>query len=398
MLGPLKGVHLQSFQAELKRYNIWNGAVSSGKTFTTLLVLVLFCLSGPEGEILLIGKTERTLERNVIDPLKRIFGKGIRKVGSSVFIFGRRCYLVGANDERAEQKIRGISIVFALCDEMTLYPESFFQMLITRLRQKGAALVGTTNPDSPAHYLVSFMENPGNKDKLNVWFSTMDDNPYLEPGYVEDMKSAYPESSLWYKRYILGLWVAAEGVIYDMWDPAVHVVDKAPFDPLEEYVGVDYGTTNPTAFLHIGINHEYAYCMKEYYYDSSKHNRQKSDSEYADDMEDFLKGTHYRYVILDPSAASFKVELRKRGINVIDAKNDVLDGIRTVARMLSNRKYFVHSSCGNYIKEFSSYVWDDRSQRNGIDQPLKANDHAQDAGRYVIFTVLGKGTVQALRF
>jgi PBSX family phage terminase large subunit len=397
MLGPLKGAHLQSFQAALKRYNIWNGAVSSGKTFTTLLVLVLFCLKGPAGEILLIGKTERTLERNVIDPLIRIFGKAIRKVGSNVYIFGRRCYLVGANDERSEQKIRGISIVFAYCDEMTLYPESFTKMLITRLRQKGAAMVGTTNPDGPTHYLIEFMEQQQTNGNMNVWFSTMDDNPYLEPEYVDAMKKAYPKDSLWYKRYILGLWVAAEGVVYDMWDPAVHVTDKTDLQGWDWYIGIDYGTNNPCAFLMIGTHNGEAYCAGEYYWDSLKKNRQKTDSEYADDLVKFIGNVKVRAVILDPSALSFKVELRKRGISVKDADNSVLDGIRTVSRLLTAGKLHVNQSNENLIKEFSSYVWDEKSQSSGEDRPMKANDHALDALRYVCQTVLGKGGVKVLR-
>src|SRR5512133_960712 len=152
-LGPLEGIHLRSFQSRRKRYNVWNGAVSSGKTITSLFVLVDFCNNGPAGEILLVGKTERTLERNVIDPLIKMFGRAVRKVGSSVYIYGRRCYIVGANDERSEQKIRGISLVCAYCDELTLYPESFFMMLKSRLRLKGAALIATTNPDAPTPYL-----------------------------------------------------------------------------------------------------------------------------------------------------------------------------------------------------------------------------------------------------
>jgi PBSX family phage terminase large subunit len=396
-LGPLKGIHLESFRSPLKRYNIWNGAVSSGKTYTTLFKFVDFCITGPPGEILLVGKTERTLERNVIDPLIKIFGRGIRKVGSNLFVFGRRCYIVGANDERAEQKIRGISLVCAYCDELTLFPESFWQMLITRLRLKDAALIGTTNPDSPAHYLKeSFMENPGNKDKLNIWFSTMDDNPYLEPGYVADMKSAYPESSLWYKRYILGLWVAAEGVVYDMWDPAKHVKDKTDLQGWSWYIGIDYGTNNPCVFLMIGVHNKEAYCAGEYYYDSSKTQKQKTDAEYADDLVKFI-GKVKCQVILDPSALSFKVELRKRGVTVRDADNSVLDGIRTTARLITGGQYHVNKCCVNHIKEFSSYVWDERSQKLGEDRPMKANDHSMDACRYVLHTVMGKGEVRAIR-
>jgi PBSX family phage terminase large subunit len=302
--------------------------------------------------------------------------------------------MVGANDERSEQKIRGISLVCAYCDELTLYPESFYQMLITRLRLKGAALIATTNPDSPSHYLLeTLLENPKMKDKVNVWFSTMDDNPYLEPGYVADMKSAYPENSMWYKRYILGLWVAAEGAIYDMWDPAVHVYKDQPFEVQDYYVGIDAATGNPTAFLLHGLNGNRALCMKEYYYDSSKSQRQKTNVEYAKDFKEFVGDLKLKAVIIDPSLADLKLQLRKDGWFVRNANNDVLEGIRTVSNMLHEKRYFVHESCRNYIREIPGYAWDPKAQQHGEDKPMKVNDHACDAGRYFCHTVMGKGGV-----
>lgn len=394
----MKGIHLQSFIAPLNKYNIWSGAVSSGKTITTCFKLVDFCVGGPPGEILLCGKTERTLQRNVIDPLIRIFGNGIKKVGSNIYIFGRKCYIVGANDERAEQKIRGISLVLAYCDELTLYPESFFKMLQTRLRLPGAALIATTNPDAPTHYLVeSLLQNKEIGDLVTVWFSTMEDNPYLDPSYIENMKRTYPKSSLWYKRYILGLWVAAEGVVYDMWDPEKHIADNPTFTPLDWYIGVDYGTANPCVFLMVAVREGRVYVAKEYYYDSVKNNRQKDDAEYVRDLKSFIGDTKIRSVLIDPSALSFKVTLRNAGILVRDADNSVLDGIRTVSRLLAGDNLKVNRSCSNLIKEFSAYAWDSKAQARGEDAPLKQNDHAQDALRYVCMSLLGKGELKLIK-
>jgi PBSX family phage terminase large subunit len=392
MLGQLEGKHLESFKAPLKSYNVWNGAVSSGKTITTCLILADFCLHGPPGEIMLIGKTRDTLIQNVIDPLIRIFGKGIRQKGWNVFIFGRRCYIRGANDERAEEKIRGISLVCAYCDELTLYPESFFKMLLSRLRERDAVLIATTNPDGPTHYLMeSFLENPKIKPDLNVWPSTMEDNPYLTEEYKQRMLNAYPVGSMWYKRYILGLWVAAEGAIYDMWDPAVHVYKEQPFPVSDYYVSIDYGTANPTAFLLFGVNGNKALCLREYYYDSSKSQRQMTDAEYAVEFKKFVGDLKIKSVIIDPSAASFRTQLRKDGWFVRDANNDVLDGIRTVSTMLHERRLYVHESCKNLIREMPGYAWDPKAQSKGEDRPMKVNDHAVDAARYFCHTVMGKG-------
>jgi len=398
MFGPLKGIHLQSFKQPLKRYNLWNGAVSSGKTITTLIVLVYFCLTGPAGEVMLIGKTERTLERNVIDPLKKLFGNNIRKVGSNVYIFGRRCYLVGANDERSEQKIRGISLVCAYCDELTLYPESFFQMLKSRLRLPGACMIATTNPDSPTHYLIeNVIENPKLAGERAVWFSTMDDNPYLDPAYVQSMKNAYPESSLWYKRYILGLWVAAEGMIYDMFTDG-HIVDELPETFDKYYVSCDYGTMNPSVFLLFGVKGNVVYCIKEYYHDGRTSQKQRTDLEYSTDLQEFVKGYNVQEIIIDPSAASFITQVRRVGLPVRQAKNDVLDGIRTCSTFLHTGRYFVHRSCKNHIKEFYGYSWDENSRDKGEDIPKKEQDHTMDSFRYLIFTLYGKGEARAVMF
>lgn len=393
MLGPLKGKALQSFKESDAWLNIWEGSVSSSKTVTVDLRWIDYVINGPQGKLLMVGKTERTLKRNVIDPLITMFGsKNINTVGmgrGEIHIFGRKVYLVGANDERAEQKIRGLSLVGAYCDEITLYPESFFQMLVTRLREPGAKLFGTTNPDGPYHWLkANYLDRVDTLDLKRFHF-TLDDNPYLDPVYVENLKRTY--TGLWYRRYILGEWCLAEGAIYDMWDPGKHVVDKPPFEPTEWYVGIDYGTQNPTCFLMIGVHNKSAYCSDEYYYESLKTNKQKTDDEYAQDLKTFIGDKKIRAVILDPSAASFKTLLRRQNIPVRDGDNSVIDGIRTVATLLSTGRYFVHKSCKNHIMEFSSYVWDEKSQVNGIDKPMKANDHAMDACRYALHTVIGKG-------
>lgn len=393
MLSPLKGKHLESFRKSSAAYNIWKGSVSSGKTVASgVFRWVDFCINGPPGPLLMVGKTELTLQRNVVDLLIASYGKNVHTVGHSVFIFGRRCYMVGASDERAEQKIRGLSLAGAYCDEISLYPESFVKMLMNRLRLKDAKLFATMNPDSPNHFInTTLIYNDEIRDKT-VWHSTMDDNPYLDPDYVERMKTAYPKTSMWYKRYILGIDCMAEGCIYDMWDESRHVSPNPTLEPTDWYVGIDYGTANPCAFLLIGLKDSSAYVAKEYYYDGVKSNRSKDDAEYARDLKEFIGSTKIRSVIIDPSALSFKVTVRKLGIPVRDADNSVIDGIRTVSRLLAGGNLHVNPSCTNLIREFSGYVWDAKAQEKGEDKPMKQNDHAEDALRYVCMTVLGKGT------
>jgi PBSX family phage terminase large subunit len=185
--------------------------------------------------------------------------------------------------------------------------------------------------------------------------------------------------------------VAAEGAIYDMWDPAVHVYKDQPFPVQDYYVSIDYGTANPTAFLLFGVNGKQALCLKEYYYDSSKSQRQMTDAEYAVEFKKFVGDLKIKSVIIDPSAASFRTQLRKDGWFVRDANNDVLDGIRTVSTMLHERRLYVHESCKNLIRELPGYAWDPKAQQHGEDKPMKVNDHAVDAARYFCHTVMGKG-------
>jgi PBSX family phage terminase large subunit len=392
LLQPLTGKAHQSYCEADARLNIWEGSVSSSKTVTTFFAWVDFVINGPPGELVMIGKTERTLKRNVIDPLITMYGaRNISTVGmgkGEIHIFGRRVYLVGANDERAEQKIRGASFVGAYCDEITLYPESFWIMLLSRLRSPGARLYGTTNPDGPFHWLkVNYLDK--GLEHLKKWHFTLDDNPYLDPAYVAALKQEY--TGLWYKRFILGLWCIAEGAVYDMWDEAIHIIDK-PDGTADHYiVSIDYGTNNPCAFLLTGIRGNNATVEREYYYDSNEKGRQLTDAQYSKALKEFIGTTPVRSIIIDPSAASFKVQLRNDGFtNLKDADNSVIDGIRLVSSMLQGGRLKVCRTCPNLIKEFSSYVWDAKKQVKGEDEPVKKFDHALDALRYAVKTTMGK--------
>ncbi|RKL63029.1 PBSX family phage terminase large subunit [Thermoanaerobacteraceae bacterium SP2] len=384
--GKFSKKQLDSILQSTARLNIWEGSVRSGKTIASIVRWLEYIKTGPPGDLLMVGKTERTLKRNILDVIESIVGtknfKYNRGLGE-VYIFGRKVYIAGANDERAEGKIRGMTLAGAYGDELTLWPESFFKMLLSRLSVPGAKLFGTTNPDSPYHWLkIEYIDN----EELNikVFHFELDDNPNLDPQYVELLKKEY--TGLWYKRFILGLWVLAEGIVYDMFDESKHVITEIP--ECERYwVAIDYGTNNPTVFLLQGQKGNAYYTLKEYHYDSSKVGRQKTDAEYSKDLKEFIGDKHITNIVVDPSAASFIAQLRKDGFfNVRKANNEVLDGIRYVSTLLSNKKYFIHESCKNLIKEKASYVWDPKAQQKGEDKPLKQNDHCSDAERYGLFT------------
>ncbi len=379
---------LNSLRDSVARLNIWEGSVSSGKTITSIVRWIEYVKTAPRGRLLMVGKTERTLKRNVLDDLEAIVGSNnFKKKGDGeVLIFGRVVDLVGANDERAENKIRGGTYAGSYCDEITLYPEGFFRMLLSRLRVKGAKLFGTTNPDSPFHWFKEyFLDNL--ELNLKRFHFTMDDNLNLDEDYKIAIKKEY--TGLWFKRFILGLWVMAAGAIYDCFKDDKHKTSDIPkvFD--KYYVGMDYGTNNPCVFLLVGKFANKYYIIKEFYHEGRKEG-QKTDSYYGKELKKFVDGYKITQYFLDPSASSFKTELKEQGIYTTDADNSVLDGIRKTSTLIDNDRLFVHTNCKNTLREFTSYIWDEKASKKGEDKPVKANDHALDALRYVIYSLEGK--------
>lgn len=389
--GEFSDKQLDALDYSTARINIWHGSVRSGKTITSVIRWLEYIESGPEGELLMVGKTERTLKRNILDVIEEIVGSKNyhynRGLGE-VTICGRKIYVAGANDERSEGKIRGLTLAGAYGDEVTLWPESFFKMLLSRLSVPGAKFFGTTNPDGPYHWLKQEYIDRANELNLREFHFTLDDNINLDEDYKKSLKQEY--TGLWYKRFIDGLWVLAEGVIYDMFNEEKHVVPTIDRPYTKYYVSIDYGTQNPTVFGLWGYFNDIWYKVKEYHYSGRDKLKQKTDTEYADDLDKFTKDIKDKLqgVIVDPSAASFIAELRKRKYTVLKAKNDVLDGIRKVATALNKGLIKYNDCCKETFREFSSYVWDEKASERGEDKPIKQNDHHMDSDRYFVNTVI----------
>lgn len=385
---------IEALKNSYSRINICEGAVSSGKSFIFLIRFLEELEKGPPGEYLIGGKSETTVLRNVVKPLDNMTGNVLRYNHSrrEFKLFDRMVYVVGANDERAEGKIRGLTLAGSLLDEATLLPQSFFKMCLSRLRVPNAKLFATTNPDSKFHWLKTdfldkFSEDP---TELASFKFKLDDNPYLTNEYKTALKKEY--SGLWYRRFIDGEWVQAEGAIYDFFDEDIHVVKKPPSYAKYYLLGIDYGTTNAFAAVLIGYNDDHSpslWVEKEYYWDSKVMGYQKTDAEYAQDLQRAFAGYPIKLTYLDPSAASFETELRRQKIVVKQAKNEVLDGIRFVSTLLSQGDLVIVDQCTNLLKEIESYVWDEKSVKLGEDKPIKQRDHALDALRYVLFTHYG---------
>lgn len=367
--------------------NIWEGSIRSGKTHASLWRFVDEASRGPTGDFAIITRTYDSFERNILPELQKIMGNHVRyfRGKRQLFIKQRKCHVITADDASAEAKIRGCTLAGAYVDEVTIIPENVFIMLLGRLSIEGSKLFGTTNPDSPYHWFKLWMD--GNPDLKSFQF-VMDDNPSM----TKERKDFYRRQfkGLWYQRFIEGRWVQAEGAIYDFFDEKIHTIDFPLSSATSYIVGIDYGTTNPCAFVLIGINlHKYPniWVEDEYYYNSRVRQRQKTDGEYAEDLRGFIENRAIAGIYLDPSAASFRAELIRAGIdNIIDADNEVIDGIRFVAKLLSNGTFKICRKCRNLIAEFQSYVWDEKSIKSGIDKPKKENDHALDALRYALYS------------
>lgn len=402
----MSDTQINSLTDSIARINIWHGSVRSSKTIMSIIRWLEYVPTAPKGKLLMIGKTERTLKRNILDVIEDMVGAKNYHFSSGkgeVKIFGRTIDIVGANDERSENKIRGTTLAGAYGDELTLWPESFFKMLMTRLSIRDSKFFGTTNPDSPYHWLKVDYLNREEELNMRSFHFTLHDNPALDPEYVKSLELEY--SGLWYKRFILGLWVMAEGVVYDMFNNERHVVseEQLPVNVLEfdrYYVPVDYGTANPTTFLLIGERmmpdgERHSYVLKEYYYDGRKEQVQKTNSQYADDMVEFIGNIPIQTIYVDPSAKSFILELKNNEkilTSVTEAMNDVVDGIREVGKKLQKETLFVMNTCVNLLREFNAYVWDAKSQKKGEDKPIKENDHCLDGLRYYVFTRQSGGT------
>ena len=388
----------ESIKGANKRLNIWEGAVRSSKTWGSLFRWIQFVgkEASPEADLLLIARTERTAYRNIIKPLEMLVGNDCQYTQGrgELRLFDRTINVFGANDERAEGKIRGLTAAGAYGDEVSLWPKSFFNMMLSRLSVENAKFFGTTNPDSPYHYLkTEYIDRQFELD-MAVFSFQLDDNPFLSDEFKNNLKKEY--RGLWYKRFILGQWCMAEGAVYDFFDEDEHTLTFLP--PADSrYVAIDYGTGNPTCFLLFGVNmalRPFCWLEREYYYDSVAVGRSKTDGEYSKDLKKFLGNILPEAIIVDPSAASFKVQLERDGFMFIrDADNSVIDGIRTQARMLVSGEYGIHHSCRRTITDYAAYLWDMKAQRRGEDKPLKQNDHTKDPERYFLQTMFGTNAI-----
>lgn len=386
-----------------KKYDavIADGSIRSGKTMSMSLSFVIWAMSEfNECNFAVCGKTVGSCRRNVIKPLKGMI-EGLYKVSDkrseNLLVIekgGRKnyFYIFGGKDESSQDLIQGITLAGVLLDEVALMPRSFVEQALGRNSVEGARFWFNCNPDTPYHWFYTeWIEKAADKRALYLHF-TMDDNLTLSEGTKQRYYTLY--SGNFFQRYILGKWVAAEGIVYPMFDKETCVVPTVPRKYEKYYVSVDYGTVNPTSMGLWGLYKRQWYRIKESYFDSRKRGYSKTDEEHYSELVRLCGDLRIEAVVVDPAAASFIEVIRRHGrFNVRRAKNNVLDGIRVTSNYIQNHQILFNDCCTDTFKEFSSYVWDAEASKRGVDTVKKENDHAMDDIRYFCYTIIRQGAM-----
>lgn len=372
---------------------ICDGAVRSGKTLCMGLSFALWAMASFRGQqFAFCGKSVVSLRRNLLQELLPLLSEmGFRcreKRSENLLTVSRkgvenRFYLMGGKDEGSAAFIQGVTLAGVLLDEAALMPRSFVEQAVARCSVAGSKLWFNCNPEGPQHWF--YQEWILQREKHNALYLhfTMEDNPALSERIRQRYQSSY--SGAFYRRFVLGEWSSAKGLVYDFFDP-VRDAPPAPKEELEEYViSVDYGTANPCSFGLWGRKRDTWFRVREYYYASRKTGVQLTDQEYADALLQLAGSHRLRCVVADPSAASFITALRQRGLHVVKADNDVLSGIRLTAGLLKQGRIVICSECGDCLREIALYRWSEDCQ--GKDAPHKDNDHAMDDMRYFAATI-----------
>ena len=372
---------------------ICDGAVRSGKTLCMGLSFVCWAMSQFRGaQFAFCGKSVVSLRRNLLNELTPLLGElgfACREKRSENLLAIRRgnlenrFYLMGGKDEGSAAFIQGVTLAGVLLDEAALMPRSFVEQAIARCSVSGSRLWFNCNPEGPQHWFYQeWILKAEERNALYLHF-TMEDNPSLSPRIIRRYRSSY--SGAFYRRFILGEWTAAKGLVYDFFDPGRDAAER-PEGEMEEYaVSVDYGTANPCSFGLWGLREGVWYRMEEYYYASRRTGVQLTDQEYVAAMDRLTAGRAIGQVVVDPSAASFITALGQAGYRVVKANNDVLSGIRITASLLKSGRLRICRECEDCLREMALYRWDESS--GGRDSPRKEDDHAMDDMRYFAATV-----------
>lgn len=373
---------------------ICDGAVRSGKTLCMSISFISWAFYGfCDTSFAICGKTISSLRRNVITPLiPSLTSLGFRcdyKISRNLLEIERggiknRFYIFGGRDESSASLIQGMTLGGVLLDEVALMPRSFVEQALARCSLENSKFWFNCNPEHPFHWFYTeWIKKRDAKNMLYLHFK-MEDNPALSPAVISRYKSLY--SGAFYERFIDGRWVAADGLVYPMFDSRRHIKKSADGEFSQYYLSCDYGTVNPFSLGLWGKAEDGWFRIAEYYHSSRDMGVQLTDEEYYENLKALADGRRIEAIVIDPSAASFIEVIKRRGeYAVIKADNDVLKGINLVCQALKNDEIFFYPCCADTVREFSVYRWDNGIKR---DAPKKENDHAMDDIRYFVSTVM----------
>ena len=412
MIQPLTGKAHQLVVQDPHRITIASGAVRSGKTVSTLIAFALHVRRFP-GRRAIVGRTEQTVERNVVGPLQELFGSRLAKYRKGeLTLFGSPCHVIGVSTERSFERIAGMTLQGAYVDEASILLRNAWDMLVSRLSLPDARMWATCNPAGPAHWLLTdwltkartWHKPDGSIETAEVALDLarfdfrLADNPWLPPEYVESLRAMF--TGLFFERYVDGLWVAAVGSIYpnvtlQVWTEELPLI-------VAWYLGVDWGSTNPTAAVLIGESADgRAFVVSEYYHDSAVHGGMWTHADAVTAINAWLGECGLRWpgassprqIIIDSAEQPLVAAARRAGWPAMGADKgagSVVESIRIVESMFATKKLWILPECTHTLAEHEGYVWDEKAQRLGNDEPVKHADHTCDAVRYVAMARSGQ--------
>lgn len=386
----VKKVELSQKQIEFlrdgnRRYNGKIGATRCGKTWLDTAILIpkrIIERKGLAGINIILGVSKGTIERNILEPMRQFHGAHlVSEINSQnkAILFGEQVYCIGAEKVSQVSKLRGSEFKYCYCDELVDFNEEVFQILKSRLSAAYSVCDFTGNPSHPTHFLKKFIDSDADVYCQN-W--TLYDNPFLPPDFVKNLEIEYKDT-VYFDRYILGMWKKAEGLIYKNCETAI--IDPIDQNYKKYVVAIDYGIKNPFVMILFGLaDNGVWYAVKEYCHSGRDTQDLKTDGDYLQDLLKFVGDIKIDRIIIDPSATSYITLLKKSTkYRIKSAKNDVLAGIAQTARVLKGGQVKIFKTCVNLIGEINRYSWDDKQTE---DKPIKEHDHFCDALRYHVLT------------
>lgn len=384
---------VENIRSAHRRWNVCEGAVRSGKSWLAVNYTIpdrVTRMADLPGIFLILGVSLGNIERNVLSPMRETFGPElvgqIKGSQNTAEVFGQRVYCLGAEGRKQVAKLQGAAVKFCYCDELAALSPDVFEMLKSRLSFSYSECHAACNPGGPRHWLKTFLDSTPDAYRQHY---TIDDNPFLDPGFVASLKREY-EGTVYYSRYIEGNWTQAEGLVYPMWRDALEQTYSG--EARRVVASMDYGTLNATCALMwaedpSGVWH----AIGEYWHSGRETGQQKTDAEYTREIRDWAASIlpddwqGKLKIAVDPSAASIQTEMAKSGaFRVVDARNQVLEGVETVASAMRAGAVKIGDCCKHLAEELDGYVWEDRE--GGEERPVKVADHACDALRYGVMT------------